>query len=300
MSTYNGERFLREQIDSLYEQKNVDVHILVRDDGSKDTTLQILQEYLNKKGNINIIVGDNVGPGRSFFELAQHAGEYYREFDYYCFCDQDDVWLPEKLSESIRMLKSIKESNKLYIGRARYVDKDLNLIGEAPTIKYYDYKTSVYRNPALGCTMVFDMELLKLFNLSYPYLHNIDNLHDAWLFKCANFLNSSIVVDSTPHILYRQHGSNVTDANKSTIKKYVNGIKRRLKRKNSYKIHASIFFDIYKAKIVDTEKFNFLKSLIEYDRSLSNTMRYLNSQPWQTENKGDRLLWKFLVLLRLF
>ena len=84
LSTYNGEKYLKEQLDSIIAQKGVDVHILARDDGSKDDTIKILEGY----ENIDIIKGSNIGVCKSFFELINKSGEY----DYYSFADQDDVW----------------------------------------------------------------------------------------------------------------------------------------------------------------------------------------------------------------
>ena len=97
VSTYNGEKYLPEQLDSLYAQEGVDIHILVRDDGSKDNTIGILKNYQGSKGKMTIIEGENIGAGQSFLALINEATTNYPDYDYYAFCDQDDVWYGNKV-----------------------------------------------------------------------------------------------------------------------------------------------------------------------------------------------------------
>ena len=103
MSTYNGEKYLRNQIESLLRQVDVEIEILVRDDGSKDGTLGILEEYKNSReysGKLSYYVGPNVGPAKSFLDLIKHAPEA----EYYALCDQDDTWLPDKLKIAVEAI----------------------------------------------------------------------------------------------------------------------------------------------------------------------------------------------------
>ena len=95
ISTYNGEKFLDEQIASILAQKGVEVDILVRDDGSSDMTCSLLERW-QKEGKLKWYKGENLGFARSFMNLLKTASVY----DYYAFCDQDDVWLPEKLKKA--------------------------------------------------------------------------------------------------------------------------------------------------------------------------------------------------------
>ena len=89
MSTYNGEKYLSEQLNSLLLQENVNIKILIRDDGSTDNTHKILNFYSSNYPNISWYTGENKGPALSFMDLLFNAPES----DYYAFCDQDDVWL---------------------------------------------------------------------------------------------------------------------------------------------------------------------------------------------------------------
>ena len=106
MSTYNGEKYLREQIESILNQKNVRVQILVRDDGSTDHTHIILDEY-QKNGKLNWYTGMNLKSSKSFMNLVTKAPET----EYYAFCDQDDVWNNDKLYRAVNKLKSMGNMN---------------------------------------------------------------------------------------------------------------------------------------------------------------------------------------------
>ena len=97
MSTYNGEKYLEQQIESILHQEHVKVKLFIRDDGSKDNTIKILRKY-SKLSNIHVIYGDNIGYAKSFLKIIEN-NEYT---SYYSFSDQDDIWLPNKLHEAIR------------------------------------------------------------------------------------------------------------------------------------------------------------------------------------------------------
>lgn len=109
MSTYNGAKYIREQIDSILNQKDVNVELLIRDDGSSDNTAEICKEYQKKNTNIRFYQGENIGVGKSFMELLKKAPEA----DYYSFSDQDDVWLEDKLSRAVKMIKIAECSREL-------------------------------------------------------------------------------------------------------------------------------------------------------------------------------------------
>ena len=123
MSTYNGEKYLHEQIDSILRQQGVKVNLLVRDDGSTDNTLAILDKY-QEEGLLTFYTGENLGPQRSFLHLLQQAPQS----DYYAFADQDDIWLEDKLSTGIKQLQNDKEKPALYFSQTQLTDEELNPI----------------------------------------------------------------------------------------------------------------------------------------------------------------------------
>ena len=125
MSTYNGGRFLKEQIDSILSQEDVDVRLLVRDDGSKDNTCSILSEYASVHQNIEWKACENVGFVRSFSALVRMALESEIAADYYAFADQDDIWMSKKLITACSVLFS-KDASKpnLFTSNSMQVDAD--------------------------------------------------------------------------------------------------------------------------------------------------------------------------------
>ena len=106
LSTYNGEKYIKEQIESLLDQTIKNWFLVIRDDGSHDKTVEILKEYSTSYPNKIFIDGsvrENLGAGKSFMHLLKitHA-------DYYMFCDQDDVWMPDKIERTLAKVKAME------------------------------------------------------------------------------------------------------------------------------------------------------------------------------------------------
>ena len=123
LSTYNGERFLEEQLESIVAQKGVKPTIIVRDDGSTDRTREILDKW-QEGGRLRWYNGPNMGPARSFLNLLRDSDDA----DYYAFSDQDDYWLPEKLDVATSKLAPYGDEPALYFSQTQLVDKDLKEI----------------------------------------------------------------------------------------------------------------------------------------------------------------------------
>ena len=154
MSTYHGEKYLREQLDSLLAQEHMPDKIVVRDDGSSDGTLTILEEYRARDSRIEYRKGENRGPAGSFYELIRDC----EDAEYYALCDQDDVWMPDKLSAAVEALKKEDESIPLlYCSRYTLTDEKLNPIDSnvSPLYNYSDFPHSLIYHTAPGCTFVF-------------------------------------------------------------------------------------------------------------------------------------------------
>lgn len=117
MSTYNGARFIREQLDSILDQTGeFELDLWVRDDGSTDGTKDILNDY-ESRGLLRWYTGENLGPAQSFLDLVRRTLGY----DWYAFADQDDFWMPEKLSWALETLEKIdaaRENAVLYFSRS--------------------------------------------------------------------------------------------------------------------------------------------------------------------------------------
>ena len=230
LSTYNGEKYLRAQLDSLFALSNIkDISILVRDDGSSDSTLKILEEYKEKHSNLSYYQGENKKPAKSFWELLNKA----QESDYFAFCDQDDVWDKDKLEIAINELeKKDKEKPLLYFSDVRIVDQDLNLTSETMVSKDIDisYPMSLFNNIAPGCTFVFNNKLRDVA-VKYDVEKNYINIHDWLLYMIATCFGE-VVFDQTSHMSYRQHGDNSIGAIKNKIKYFLNQYLHRNDPKN--------------------------------------------------------------------
>lgn len=206
MSTYNGEKYIEEQIDSILNQKKVDVNILVRDDGSTDNTLSIINRYVKKFDNISIYNNNNnLGAAKSFMDLLIHCP---KDYDYYAFSDQDDVWQDDKLVSAINKL-STEKIPKVYCCNANLVDKDLNSLNrlEYNFIPNFTFARVLLAGQIQGATMVMNNELVKKFNnINMPtYIP----MHDYFVSLICLAIGGVIIYDPNPYIYYRQHEKNV-------------------------------------------------------------------------------------------
>lgn len=209
MSTYNGEKYLREQIDSILSQTGVTVHLLVRDDGSSDGTKAILESY-SGDGKLHWYTGSNKGAAYSFLDLLKNAPED----DYFAFSDQDDIWDSEKLLSATKVLEQYpSEEIVLYSCSSRIVDKDNNIMHvsstKPPVTTYID---SLIHNNNQGCTMVFSQALWRLLK---KYNGNNLFMHDDLAMKVCLATGGTVYKDPVPYMGYRQHGNNVIGTGES-------------------------------------------------------------------------------------
>ncbi|MEY8516542.1 glycosyltransferase family 2 protein [Lachnospiraceae bacterium 29-84] len=217
MSTYNGEKYLAGQLDSLLTQEWEDLELLIRDDGSSDGTQGILEDYHRRYQNIQLFFGENMGVARSFFVLLAHS-----DADYVAFCDQDDVWEPTKIAESVRSLEA-EQGPALYCSNTLLVDEHLNPCGIGRTkTPRIGFGNAVVENICTGCTMVINRELASQIKGRIP---KEAVMHDWWIYLVACYLGG-VRYDPTPRIRYRQHSGNVVGES--------NGILGRLRHKAAY------------------------------------------------------------------
>ena len=215
LATYNGEKYLREQIESILNQSHKDFRLLISDDCSKDLTRTILEEYKNKDSRIEIFFQENnLGVVKNFEFLLGKV-----EANYYMFSDQDDIWKENKIEKS---LSKIEEGFDLVYSDLEVVDENLNVIYESywklkgiyDKIKKYNNFNSLYLNNFVtGCTMISRKELINKF-LPLPNSSKYV-LHDYWISLILS-QDGKISYIEEPLIKYRQHKNNKVGSKKKS------------------------------------------------------------------------------------
>lgn len=303
LSTYNGETFLGEQLDSLYAQDGISLHILVRDDGSRDGTVKILQKYKDKYGRMTILSQHNIGCIHSFFTLMQVASIDYRDFDYYAFCDQDDIWLPNKLSHAIQTLEKSYNERKMYFSGFTLIDTIGNVKGKSNKQKGVGYKGALITNAALGCTMVFTPNVLhgaiKIKTKQIPIeIMSILPLHDVWMYMYSSYADVDIIYDSEFYegIYYRQHGHNVTQYKKNIFTRGKLFL-RNLHNFRNYRYKRAVLLE-YIAEDFSSDKLQYLKILTEYKKGISETIKCFIKLDISSRPFWERIIFRLFILFR--
>ena len=212
LATYNAEMYLREMLDSLYSQDYEDFIITVSDDGSNDSTLNILNEYKERFGKMNILPPcQNLGAKGNFRRLIENATG-----DYVMFADHDDKWLPDKISTTLAAMQAAEcaVDAPILVHTDLYVtDAELN-ITEKSFVKsqHFNMKRNKFsdflaQNTVTGCAMMINNKLLRLAKKMPKDVL----MHDWWLALTASAFGKVVFLD-TPTILYRQHGDNQVGA----------------------------------------------------------------------------------------
>ncbi len=237
MATYNGERYVKEQLDSLVRQDNDQWTLFIHDDGSSDSTPQILRQYADSHANIHVLdYAPQGGAMKNFFSLLQRV-----EADYYMFCDQDDVWKKEKVSISLEEMKNMESQHKskpvIVFTDLHVTDSSLAIIQDSfwrEICLYPEYITTFDEIAAstavTGCAMLFNQKAKDAIVFPAPYA----TMHDTWITACV--LKHGGVIKPIPSkmVFYRQHEDNcigAEDLNHITLMYRIKNFKR-MQQKN--------------------------------------------------------------------
>lgn len=292
MSTYNGEQYLREQIDSILQQEYPNIQLLIRDDGSKDGTIAIIHEYAEKYSNVSYYVGKNLGAKGSFFDLMKHADT---ASDYYAFSDQDDVWLPDKIGRAVKRLE--KENSNLpllYASKTTLVDESLK---EIPmSMRQYSivpsFGNALVENVCSGCTEVFNNKLLKLVNRRNP---KCEIMHDWWLYLIASAFGK-VVFDERSGILYRQHGNNSVGARGNWWTEMAARIRNFRKSNGALRRQAANFRNAFGNHYANSKLTDWVA---DYKSNWHYRMKLVTSDEVHRQGKVDDLIFRALFFFGL-
>jgi glycosyltransferase involved in cell wall biosynthesis len=211
MCTYNGELYIKEQLDSIQNQDYQNWLLYVSDDGSTDQTLPILKNYqvLWGKNKLHILRGPRRGFQKNFMSLITSKKI---NADFYMLSDQDDVWLPKKIMTAIEYLKNKEKTRpQLYCGRTTYVNKELKFIANSELfLKPLSFNNAIVQSIAGGNTMAYNNALKNISMLS-PEADIIS--HDWWLYILCELFKGQTYFDTDSYILYRQHEKSLIGGN---------------------------------------------------------------------------------------
>lgn len=206
LTTYNGEKYIEQQLDSIiFQQGNFSIDIFISDDGSFDNTLHLCKKKIYKK-NIKKIYNVNFKSfSKNFLYLVKKIPKNY---DYYAFCDQDDIWLKDKFKRAIKILN---KNYSLYCSRTILINNNLEKIGYSPLFKKPpSFANSLVQSIAGGNTMVFNN---KIFKVLLKFNVKDAPSHDWLLYIITSGINEKIFYDDKSMIFYRQHDTNLVGSN---------------------------------------------------------------------------------------
>jgi len=295
LSTYNGERYLRPLLESLLSQEYRNIEILIRDDGSSDGTVRLLEEYALRCKKVKLIKGENLGVIRSFFELLRLSSP---DVDYLAFCDQDDVWEKDKINRAVDFLNLLPEELPLmYCSRVFITDEQLNVAGISRIPRRGpSFGNALVENIAPGCTMVINKVARDLILLETPNFENI-RMHDWWIYLVISAFGK-VFYDEKPTVLYRQHAANVVGIKIGLAAQW----QARFRRFRKYgRLHllteqAKEFRRIY-GHLLSEEKKRVLDRFLNDRMSFTSRMKYALTCEVYRQSLIDDLILRALILL---
>jgi len=297
LSTFNGEKYIAEQLDSILTQSYKSISVLIRDDGSQDGTLKIIEQYILRHPNqVKLLKGDNIGVVKSFLALLEQADN---DVVFYSFCDQDDVWLPHKVEASVKALKYKNDNIPLMHFSSTYLtDSKLSPIKKWPKSpsKPLSFNNAVIENIAVGTTITINKAAKEMLTAKQP---NSDNLimHDWWFYLCISAFGETMY-ELKPTVLYRQHEENLIGGNKSLrdlilrkLRSYSNNKGKRILFKQ-----AQEFWECYGDEISDIQKGQ-LQLFLKPRYNIWDRIYFLKQSHYYRQSLYENILYKMLILI---
>ncbi len=289
LSSYNGERYLREQIDSILNQKEVNVSLLVRDDGSSDGTVEILKLYSDKYENVKFISGKNVGVVASFFELFKLSDN---DADYFALSDQDDVWDLDKLVTACKFLEKTDDKKPaMYSCEALVTDGKMKPLPEKMQIRpknvRADYRNALIENISRGGGIVVNNSLMEYLRIKLP---SDVYMHDWWIYLVASCFGD-VYHDEKTHYSYRQHSGNVLGAAPGGLSKLVRRLRQSKENKGHILRQTKSFASVYD---IPAEKMDSTNVILKYRESIKWRIKGIFGKLLFRQNKVDDIIFRLM------
>lgn len=281
LTTFNGVRFLEEQLTSLFGQQGVEIEIMVNDDGSTDGTMEILDKWKAKGFNISVSQRRGLGPTRAFLALLQSCDEK----KFVAFCDQDDVWVENKLALQLR---SLVDSTPMMSTCLRlYIDETGNVVGKSKNLRNPpSFLNSTFENIAPGNTILLNNAAIKVINkLQNPPIFH----YDSWIYLLISTFGK-VVFEPSHFVKYRIHSNNSVGLRKNSLKASKDAI-------TNYLNQQKFLFEM-KSELLSPDQLDHLTSISLFvsEMSFRKKLSMLSKIKIGRQSKLDELLFKFLLL----
>jgi glycosyltransferase involved in cell wall biosynthesis len=292
MSTFNGERFIDEQVRSILDQLPSGGLLMVRDDGSSDGTVSRIQAFNDSR--IQLLHGENIGFAHSFLTLLNSAPS---ETDMVMFSDQDDVWLAGKIQSAWQCLSTVEHQAALYCSRQLITDQKLNILEISEEIRLPpSFANAIAENIVTGCTAAINREAIKLMQRAGVPQHV--RFHDWWLYLVIS-AHGVVIFDENAHILYRQHENNYLGRGVGWFGRHKTYLKFLWKNDwMSSLIGQLLDLKLYYWTSLTNEKLNILEKYINFDKS-RHEIRFafvFSARRWCRSLTRDMLLRVLLLI----
>lgn len=297
LASYNGEKYIEEQINSILLQKlDCPFHLYIRDDGSTDGTVSILKQYLDRE-DVSVSFGENIGLTAGLGLLFSTALQSPKGYRYFSLADQDDCWMEDKLQTAIDALRLCTESRPaLYAGCSYIADENLKITGTTVR-KNRDITlfNSFVQNIAPGHSQVMNRELAELVaeKKDYSRIYALDYYIVNLAVACGVLL-----FDNTPHTLYRQHGGNLQGHRSNSLLTWMLERTRRLRTGEGHKIAAQMqdtFLEL--SDSLGSEERRELEDFLNSGKDFRSRLSYVRRSRLYRQSRAQTLIFKGYYLL---
>lgn len=212
LASYQGARYLPAQLESISRQTYQNWRLLISDDGSQDATLPIIDEFASAypTDKVRLLKGPKQGATSNFLYLTENLGDT----EWFAYCDQDDVWHPDKLARAASNLQNLNTAT-IYAARTTVCDHNLRILSPAPAYgRPLTFQNALIQACLPGNTIVGNREALQILQSALPAAQQASiKSHDWWVYQVMAGVGATLIRDPKQVLYYRQHDQNVMGRN---------------------------------------------------------------------------------------